>query len=498
MEHTAERIRFDFLPGLPIVVETQATLLSSDAGILPIRQFDDQIGFTRRFVDGLHDPRDPALTDHGFDEMVRQRVYGILAGYEDCNDHDVLRSDPVFKLISGRRPDEDPLASQPTLSRFENAVDIPSVWRLHDFFLDDFIRSFDRPPSSITLDIDALDDPCHGNQQLVFFHGFYEQYQYLPLLITCAQTQQIVWPTLRPGNVHTALGADDDLQYVVRRLRQAWPDVTVVVRGDAGFGVPWMYDACESAAAIDVRYTFGLGANAVLKQAAEPVLQRAVEQFAQTGEPARCFDQFFYRAKSWKNPRRVIVKAECNRLGTNLRFIVTDRLGAGVIPEAAYDDYAERGESENRNKELKTELLGDRLSCHRFVANYFRLMLHAAALNLLIRLRRVVADPPSLTDAEDPSGDGVPVADPTVPVEALKGEERCRYHRYRRRRDPLGQGHITTWRMMLIKVACEVIPSTRRILLRLPTHWPFLPWFRRVCQGIDDLRRSVQVVSPSR
>ena len=495
MEQTAERIRFHFLPGLPVVVETQPTLMSSDAGILPLRQFDDPIAFTGRFVAGLHDPRDPALTDHGFDEMVRQRIYGILAGYEDCNDHDTLRYDPVFKLISGRKPDEEPLASQPTLSRFENAIDIPSLWRLHDFFLDDFIRSFDRPPSSITLDIDALDDPCHGAQQLVFFHGFYEQYQYLPLLITCAETQQIVWPTLRPGNVHTALGADDDLQYVVRRLREAWPDVSIVVRGDAGFGVPWMYDACESAAAADVRYTFGLATNAVLKKAAEPVLQRAVEQFAQTGEPGRCFDQFFYRAKSWKNPRRVIVKAECNRLGTNLRFIVTDRLGAGVVPDAAYDDYAERGESENRNKELKTELLGDRLSCHRFVANYFRLMLHAAALNLLIRLRRVVADPPSLTTAENLSADGVPVADPTVPVEALKGDERRRYHRYRRQRDPLGQGHITTWRMMFIKVACEVIQSTRRILLRLPAHWPHRSWFRRVCAGINDLARRTPVVS---
>lgn len=498
MEHTAERIRFDFLPGLPIVVETQKTLMGCDAGILPIRQFDDQIGLTDRFVAGLHDPRDPALIDHGFEEMARQRIYGILAGYEDCNDHDALRWDPVFKLIGGRKPDEDPLASQPTLSRFENAVDIPSLWRLHDFFLDDFIRSFDQPPSSLTLDIDALDDPCHGAQQLAFFHGFYEQYQYLPLLITCAETQQVVWPTLRPGNVHSALGADDDLRYVVRRLREAWPDVILVVRGDAGFGMPWMYEACESAAASDVRYTFGLAANAVLKKAAEPVLQRAVEQFAQTDEPTRCFDQFLYRAGTWKNPRRVIVKAECNRLGTNLRFLVTDRPGAGVIPEAAYDDYVERGESENRNKELKTELLGDRLSCHRFVANYFRLMLHAAALNLLIRLRRVVADPPTLTTSDDRSGDAVPVADPTLPVEALQGDERRRYHRYRRQRDPLGQGHIATWRTMLIKVACEVSQATRRILLRLPAHWPFLPWFTRVCQGIDDLRRSVQVASQSR
>ena len=493
MEQTVEQVTFGFLPSLPVVVEATAAPLSSDAGMVPIRQFDDQIGFSERFIACLNDPRKPALAEHGLGEMVRQRIYGILGGYEDCNDHDTLRSDPVFKLISGRKPNDDDLASQPTLSRFENAIDIPSLWRLHDFFIEDFIRSFDQPPISLTLDVDALDDSCHGQQQLALFHGYYGQYQYLPLIITCAETKHILWVSLRPGNVHAALGADDDLTYVVKRLRQAWPDVVIHVRGDAGFGMPWMYEVCESAAGIDVSYTFGLAANAVLKRAAESIEKHAVEQFQRTGQPARCFDQFFYRAGTWKNFRRVVAKAECNPLGTNLRFVVTNRCGAGVVPEAAYDDYAQRGESENRNKELKTELCGDRLSCHRFVANYFRLMLHAAALNLLIRLRRVVADPPTLTTSEDRSGDAVPVADPTVPVEALQGAERQRYHRYRRRKDPLGQGHITTWRMLLIKVAAEVTQSARRVLIRISAHWPHLAWFRKVCQGIDDLRRPVAV-----
>ncbi|HEY3245062.1 MAG TPA: transposase [Phycisphaerae bacterium] len=167
----------------------------------------------------------------------------LLAGYEDCNDHDTLRSNPVFKLVSGRAPEAAALASQPTLSRFENAIDIPSLWRLHDFFIDDFIRSFARPPGSLTFDLDAWDDPCHGTQQLALFHGFYDQFQYLPLLITSAETKQILWPALRPGHVHAALGADDDLEYLVQRLRQAWPDVVIHVRGDAGFGMPWMYPA---------------------------------------------------------------------------------------------------------------------------------------------------------------------------------------------------------------------------------------------------------------
>lgn len=160
-----------------------------------------------------------------------------------------------------------------------------------------------------------------------------------------------------------------------------------------------------------------------------------------------------------------------------------------MAPQAVYDEYAQRGESENRNKELKTELCGDRLSRHRFVANYFRLMLHAAALNLLIRLRRVAADPPALVTQEeaamDPPTAGCPVPDPRLPAEALQGAERRRYHRYRRQRDPLGQGHIATWRTMLIKVAGEVIQSVRRIVIRIPIQWPHLAWFRRVCQALE-------------
>ncbi|MCP4245783.1 MAG: IS1380 family transposase [bacterium] len=341
---TVAQICFDFFSRLPIVVEPEEVQVSSDAGILPIRQYDDQIGYTDRFIRCLEDPRDPDLIEHPFREMVRQRIYGILAGYEDCNDHDTLRGDPVFKLVSGRKPEDRDLASQPTLSRFENAIDIPSLWRLHDFLIDDFIESFDEPPASLTLDIDATDDPCHGQQQLALFHGFYEQYQYFPLIISCDETKQILWAALRPGKVHAALGADEDLEYVVNRLRRAWPDVAIHVRGDAGFGMPWMYQVCER---LQVLYTLGLSANAVLKRATESLLERAVEQFERTAEPTRLFDQFLYRAGTWKNPRRVIAKAECNPLGTNLRFVVTNRPGAAVLPEPGYDNYVQRGESEN-------------------------------------------------------------------------------------------------------------------------------------------------------
>jgi len=490
IQQAVKQICFGFFSRLPIVVEPHEVQVSCDAGILPIRQFDDQIGLTDRFIACLNDPRNQDRLDHTFSEMVRQRMYGVLAGYEDCNDHDTLRGDPVFKVVSGKKPDDNDLASQPTLSRFENAIDIPSLWRLHDFFIDDFIDSFDQPPRSLTLDIDATDDPCHGRQQLVMFHGFYDQYQYFPLIISCDETKQILWPALRPGAVHAAHGADDDIAYVVNRLRKAWPDVVIHVRGDAGFGLPKMYEICER---LELLYTFGLSTNKVLKRATESLLQQAVERFEQTGETQRLFDRFFYRATSWKNHRLVIAKAECNCLGTNLRFIVTNRTGAALVPGTCYDNYVQRGESENRNKELKNGLAGDRLSCHRFVANYFRLMMHTAVLNLLVRLRRLVADPPELTSTNDPSpGDRVRVTDPTLPVEALSGEERRRYHTCRRQKDPLGEGHIATWQTMLIKVAGEVTQSARRILVQIPAHWPHLDWFRRVCDAIASNRPRVQ------
>lgn len=450
---------------LPLVVEPSRAALTSDAGLLPLRQFDERLGLTRAFAAVLDDPRDPALTEHTFLEMVRCRVYGILAAYEDQNDHDTLRHDPVFKLVAGRPPDGDDLASQPTLSRFENAISIASLKRLRDVFLDQFIAAFPQPPRRLTLDLDAVDDPAHGHQQLTFWHGFYDQNQYLPLVITCADNDQFVMLSLRPGNVHAALGAADDLAYLVRRLRQAWPDVELLIRGDAGFGVPWMYDACESR---ELRYTFGLAANKVLQRRSEPLLAEAVRRFEQTGAPQRLFDSFWYQAKSWPLPRWVIVKAEANAQGTNRRFVVSNRPGARLLGEAAYDDYAGRGESENRNKEFKCGLAMDRLSDHRFLANYFRLYLHAAAMNLLTRLRQQVADLP-------------PPAPAALPAEALAGEERRRHFRLRRQRDPLGEGQPCTWRTLLIKVAAEVIRSTRRVVVRLSGSWPHLDHFRRVC-----------------
>jgi hypothetical protein len=487
--------------GTPLVLEPPPGQLSGDAGLLPVRQFDQRIGLTRAFGDALDDPLDPDLTEHPFLEMVRSRVYGILAGYEDQNDHDTLRHDPVFKLVADRSPDEGDLASQPTLSRFENAISIPSLKRLRDVFLDQFIASFDTAPRHLTFDLDAVDDPAHGHQQLTFWHGYYDQNQYLRLVLTCADTDQFVMLWLRPGNVHAALGADDDLAYLVNRLRQVWPDVALHFRGDCGFGVPAMYEMCEE---LRVSYTFGLSTNAVLQRETEGLLAEAVAAYERERQaarqqeptrppvPSRLFTGFWYQAGTWPQPRWVVAKTEANDRGTNRRFVVMNRSGAVVLPEPTYDEYAARGESENRNKEFKCDLAMDRLSDHRFVANYFRLYLHAAAMNLLVRLRRFIAEPlmalaPQAETALPTSRPGQtagPADEPCVTVEALTGAARQRHFRLRRRRDPLGEGQPCTWHTLLIKVAAEVIVRTRRIVVRLSSSWPHLDWYRRVCERV--------------
>lgn len=457
---------FDFLGAKKIVVEPVDASLTSDAGLLPIRQFDERLGLTAEFAAALDDPRCAISVQHTFSEMVRMRIYGILADYEDQNDHDLLRSDPVFKLLAGRCPSDDDLASQPTLSRFENAISVRSLFRLRDVLIDQFIASFATPPRRLTLDIDTFDDPTHGRQQLTFFHGFYDQYQYLPRAITCAENDLTIMVCLLHGSAHPALGADDDLEYLVGRLRAAWPGVQIEVRGDSGFGVPSLYDVCER---LEVLYTFGLAMNAVFRSRSESLLKHAEERYQQTGEPQRLFCDFWHQAGTWPAQRRVVVKVEVHSKGPNRRAVVTNRPGVFVLPDAVYEAYVDRGESENRNKELKTGLAADRLSDHRFMANLFRLYLHTAACNLLVRLRRLVADPPPPERTE-----------PELPLEARSPHQKRRYFNQRRKRDPLGEGHACTWRTRLIKVAGRVRESARRVVVELSSAWPYLGHYAAV------------------
>jgi Transposase DDE domain group 1 len=473
--HSAPLFSFEFLPSRPIEIEVSTEPLTSDAGLLPVRQFDQSIRLTEQFAAALKDLRDPTLVQQSLLSMVRQRVYGILADYEDQNDHDTLRSDPAFKLIADRLPGGPDLASQPTLSRFENAVSIPDLWRLRDVLMDLFIQSFDTPPHHLTLDIDAFDDPAHGDQQLIMFHGYYEQYQYLPIVITCAENDLVLLIGLRHGTCPAYLGADNDLRYVMERLRAVWPDVHVHVRADSGFGVPLMYDVCRE---LRLSYTFGIGMNSKLRALSEAALVEAVAAYERTGQPQRSFLALDYQAASWPASQPIVLKVEAHAQGTNRRAVVTNRPGCAVLPQAVYDEYALRGESENRNKELKSELAADRLSDHRFLANFFRLYLHTAALNLLVRLRHQVVQPEPTAAELGLSAE--------LPAAALDEPYRKRFFNTRRRRDPLGEGFACTWRTRLIKVAAEVITRARRVVVRLSGSWPHLDHFLRVSRAVSE------------
>ena len=464
---------FDFFPSKPVEIEVSTAPLTSDAGLLPIRQLDELVRLTEQFAAALKDHRDPILVQQSILSMVRQRIYGILADYEDQNDHDTLRTDPVFKLLADRLPEDPDLASQPTLSRFENAVSIPDLWRLRDVLVDLFIQSFDAPPAHLTLDIDAFDDPAHGQQQLIMFHGYYEQYQYLPIVISCAENDMVPLIGLRFGTCHAALGADNDLRYLMGRLRAVWPDVRIHVRGDSGLGVPRMYDVCRE---LRLTYTFGIGMNSRLQALSEDLRKQAVSDYERTGLPQRLFLLTEYQAESWPASQPVVIKVEAHAQGTNRRAVVTNRPGCAVLPQAVYDEYAMRGESENRNKELKTELHAGRLSDHRFMANFFRLFLHAAALNLLVRLRHAVVQPsPTCVEPDLPA---------ELPAEAYDEPARKKFFNKRREKDPLGGGFACTWRTRLIKVAAEVIIRARRVIVRLSGSWPHLDHFLKVSQAV--------------
>jgi hypothetical protein len=480
--HDVWQLTFSFFPGKAVCVEPVQENLSTDAGLLILRQFDEQQQLTVGFAEQLEDARrDPT---HLILEMVRSRMFGILAGYEDQNDHDALRSDAVFKLLADRGPEDNNLASQPTLSRFENSILVRSLLKLEEWFLQRFVDSFAAPPHEITLDVDVFDDPTHGQQQLTFYHGYYDQYQYLVRAITCAENDLVVLPVLLFGTADPALGVVADLERVITRLREKFPGVLIRVRGDSGFARPRLYAACER---LQVEFSIGLGMNPVLKRQSEELLEIAVKTQQTTGQPQRLFTGFEYQASTWAEPRWVVVKCEANAQGTNRRAVVTNRRGARTLPQGAYEEYAERGESENRNKELKCELCADRLSDHRYLANCFRMFLHCLANNLLVLLRQTAATPPHhepVPVVADPAP--VTIRQEQLPPEARTGRARRRDFNRRRQADPLGEGHACTWRMRLIKVAARIEVTARRIRVFLSGSWPFLDHFRDVGQAVLD------------
>jgi len=362
--------------------------ISSDGGLVLLAQADAQLGLTRRMAACLRDVRQPGKVRHRLEELLAQRVYQIAAGYEDCNDAADLRHDPVLKTVVGRLPETDhDLASQPTLSRFENRVTRRELWQMAQVLVEQFLaRHAATRPKYVILDFDATDDETHGQQQFAAFHGYYDHHCYLPLIVTgqvAGGPQELLVAWLRRGACHAGRGALAVLKRLVARLRAQWPGVPIIVRGDSGFALPELYKWCD-AQDKPVWYVIGLAKNSRLLALAEPHLQAARAEHERTAEKVRRLHEAQYAAGTWSHVRRVLIKAEVTDRGDNPRFVVTNLRGAAA---GLYDLYAARGEMENRIKELKCDLRIDRTSCHRFAANQFRVLLHAAAYLLLCALR---------------------------------------------------------------------------------------------------------------
>jgi hypothetical protein len=359
--------------------------VTSDGGLPWVVQAELALGVCAALAAGVPEWRRGGVR-HSLAALVRQRVFQIACGYADRDDADALRTDPLFKLACGRLPASEPdLASQPTLSRLENAVDRHAVERLAASLADLYVRERGRAgaPARIVLDLDGTDDPAHGEQEGVRYHGYYRQHMYHPLLVFDGDTGHLITAVLRPGNVHGSRFVVPVLRRLLRKLRAAWPGVPVELRADSGFAVPRLYAWCDANA---VDYTIGLIPNATLEAHAAPLLAEAEARSAeQSGAKVRPAGETAYQAGSWPTPRRVVFKAEVLEKGPNTRSVVTTRPDA---PLALYDWYVDRGEPENWIKDFKNALAADRLSCHRFWANAFRLLLRAAAYWLLDQLRR--------------------------------------------------------------------------------------------------------------
>lgn len=385
-ECSTEQLTFSYFKKRVLTVDFAGGQITSDAGLLLLRQADDALGLCKSLAECIVERRDERYTAHDLRTMLRQRLYQIVAGYEDCNDAGVLRRDPALKAACERLLSDRDLASQPTISRWENTVRASDLYRIGERFIDMYVRrTKKRKPKRVVLDIDATDDPTHGQQALSFFHGYYDQHMYHPLLVYDADSGDLVTAVLRAGNTHASHGVVSILKRIVARLRRALPQVEIIIRADGGFAVPALYEYCERQG---IGYVIGLIRNDVLERLSEELLAEACRRYEVTGQKQRLCDEAYYQAGSWPHPRRVVMKAERLLRGPNRRFVVTN---LPYRPQRLYDFYTERGGTcEVRIDELKNGLRADRLSCHRFFANQFRLFLHMAAYWLVQRLREAL------------------------------------------------------------------------------------------------------------
>lgn len=419
---TTGKLRFSKLGRRELEADFSGGAVSSDAGWLLLREVDRRLKLTERVAAVLDDARAPDLITHPLLDLIRQRVYAIVQGYEDLNDHAQLRNDALLQSVLDRAA---PLGSAPTLCRLENRASRAAAWALHRELVETFIASFPAPPAELVLDFDATDDPLHGKQEGRFFHGYYDGYCYLPLYVFCGE--QLLVSYLRPSKIDGAKHAWAILALLVKRLRQAWPAVKIMVRADSGFCRHRMLTWCERHG---VGYCVGLAQNARLNALTQAHRERLAVQFTATQTKQRAFTELRYGAHTWHTERRVIARLEHSDKGDNPRYIVTNLEGADA---ALYDDlYCARGEMENRIKEAQLGLFADRTSCHHFVTNQFRLLLSSLAYVLVERLRTL----------------------------ALAGTEFARLQ-------------ATTLRAKFLKIGAIITRNTRRVRVMLSSAYPY-------------------------
>ncbi len=396
--------------------------ITSDGGVLLLRQVDRYLGLCTAVSAALDDPRRRASCAHDTLALLQQRVYGLALGYEDLNDHQALRQDLAVQTAVGRA---EVLASSSTLCRWENRADRETAWRLHEVMVEQFINSFKRAPKKLVLDFDATDDAVHGKQEGRFFHGYYDHYCFLPLYVFCKD--QLLVSYLRPSKIDGAKHAWAILALLVKRLRQAWPKVEIIFRGDSGFCRWRMLSWCERH---DVGYIVGIAKNKRLNALTAQLQRDAQGCYEELGTKVRWFTELRYAARSWKCKRRIIAKIEHTDKGSNPRYVVTNL--EGQAQELYEGLYCARGDMENRIKEQQLDLFAGRTSCHHWWPNQFRLLLSSLAYILLEAIRRV----------------------------ALTGTE-------------LARAYVGTLRLKLLKIGAVILRNTRRIRFLLSSTCPY-------------------------
>lgn len=441
----SQKLEFDAIAGKPLVVDFDGGDISSDSGLLLLAEANDKLGLSRAMAPHLEEWRDPARVTHELQTMLDQRIFGICAGYADCDDHDAMRSDPAMKIACDKAPQsEGDLASQPTFSRFENQVSARSLVKLGLAQGRCIIESLPENTREVILDVDATCDPAHGDQQFTFFNKYLQEKCYYPLLmhLTCEDGKQHpLGALLRPGNAGACVGLEFMVKHAVRELRRLFPQLKITLRADSAYGCDQVLRLCHR---LKIDFALGMAGNARLKKLSQLARQSAVlcHRLASCGvfEDSRAFDEVWYQAHSWEQRERVIIRSQIQDGSADTRYVVTS-LRDGNAP-AIHNFYCGRGEQENRIKELKLDLDSGRTSCGSFLANQFRLLLHLAAnmvWDVVQQGLRVVA----------------------------AGSDWATYQ-------------IGSLRERLVKVGARVIESRRRVIAHLASSYPYAALWRRL------------------